>query len=380
MGIINKLFSKDQKPANLIISSHLPARRIFDDLSVHSDLEDLIWIADGERKNYSPKANQYSYLAGDTGVRFTITFSGADEPSLISSKLPINTSPNSSTIERPPYYPTYIGLTPEQRGLYWRVLENPYDPAHDIGYIFILYYGLERHLLEGNFEKAFRVIEKLRDIHSNKSFQNYSGCALVLTAIMHQRPDMAIEFCNSIDKEYELNFSDDLYLLCKVSFGLPLYPKELMKMAKTFEFTNLNYIKTQPDEYENSLTSILQEKTGKGVVDIKDCINKTEFGKIKYKKIHAYANTSLMDTELPVPIISESFRFKRTMYEFLTQAHEETKKTFALKRKESSRNKIPNAKGSIITESPGIETTEPRKLNSPDNNSQRQRRADRYEK
>jgi hypothetical protein len=336
MGILNKLFGKDQKPTNLIISSHLPARRIFDDLAVHSDLVDLIWVADGERKNYSPKASQYSYLAGDTGVRFTVTFSGAEEPSLISTKLLINTSANFSTIERPPYYPTYAGLTPEQRGLYWRVLENPYDSAHDIGYIFILYYGLERHLLEGNFEKAFRVIEKLRDIHSNKSFQNYSGCALVLTAIMHRRPDLALEFYNSIDKEYELNFSDNLYMLCIASFGMPFTPKELMKMARTFEFSNIKYIKEYPDEFENALACIIQEKTGKRFIDISDYINKAEYRRIKYGNINAYANTSLKDASVPVPLLSECFKFKKAMNDFLEVAHEETKKVISIKRRDGT--------------------------------------------
>jgi len=89
---------------------------------------------------------------------------------LIYTKLPLAQIDNIEDVERPPYYPNYSQLTPQQKGVYWKLLSNPYDSKFDIGFVFILYYGLERHLLNGNYEKAFRLILKLRDIHTNKSF------------------------------------------------------------------------------------------------------------------------------------------------------------------------------------------------------------------
>ena len=79
--------------------------------------------------------------------------------------------------------------------------------------MFILYYGLERHLLEGDFHSAFNVILKLRDVHKNKSFQSYSGNALILSALLQKKGEYIPSFIKSLDKEYEFNFSDNLLLM-----------------------------------------------------------------------------------------------------------------------------------------------------------------------
>ena len=97
--------------------------------------------------------------------------SSNEEPSLIYTKQPVVVPNDVSIVERPPFFPTYSGLTPEQKGVYIKLLQNPYDNSVDIGFVFILYYGLERHLLVGDYERAYKVILKLRDVHSNASFQ-----------------------------------------------------------------------------------------------------------------------------------------------------------------------------------------------------------------
>jgi hypothetical protein len=125
-------------------------------------------------------------------------------------------------------------------------------------------------------------------------------------------------------------------MLCKASFGMPLTPKELMKMAKTFEFSNFRYIKEYPVEFENALADVIQEKTGKHFIDIGDYINKVEYRKIKYGNIVVYANTSLRDTSVPVPLLSECFKLKKAMNDFLEFAHEETKKVISTRRKDGT--------------------------------------------
>lgn len=275
VGLLGKLFGKEKNSTGLIKATLKPSIIDIQNMNVHEDLCELLWLIDGPKKNYEPKQNKQVYDL-ENGMRFTISFTDAIEPSAISLKLPIDMSCDDRGIERPNYYPTYAGLTPEQRGKYWRVLENPYDVTHDIGYIFILYYGLERQLFKGKYEKAYKVILKLRDTHANKSFQSYSGCALVLAAMLHQKPEMIINFCGSLDKEYEYNFSDNLFLLCKSSLGLPLFAEELMRMAKTFEFTNNNYIKKYPTEFANELKQVIFSKNGKEFIDINSYITKNE--------------------------------------------------------------------------------------------------------
>ena len=213
--------------------------------TLHEDLKGLVWIADGKFKNYASKAKSEKSFETN-GIRFSISLMGQNEPSLIFTKERISAPRDGFIVERPPYFPSYIDLTPEQKWMYLKLLTNPYDTSIDIGFVFILYYGLERHLLEGDFESAFRVILKLRDVHTNKSFQSYSANALVLTSMLHKRADLAFEFIKSLDKDHELAFSDNLFVLCYFSFDLPLRATDFMRMAKTFEFTNINYIKNQP--------------------------------------------------------------------------------------------------------------------------------------
>ena len=74
------------------------------------------------------------------------------DPSTIYVHLPIK-QPNGET-ELLPYWPHYIDISPEQRFVYLNWLRNIEQPI-DMGYIFLYYYGLEKHLLIGNFEKAF---------------------------------------------------------------------------------------------------------------------------------------------------------------------------------------------------------------------------------
>jgi len=292
---------------------------------LHKDLVGLIWIGDGPYKNYSPDNNKKQYFEVD-GIRVSFSFMQQDEPSLIFTQQQITKPADNVFIDRPPYFPTYTQLTPEQKWIYLKLLTNPYDQEIDIGYVFILYYGLERHLLSGDFENAFKVILKLRDVHRNKSFQSYSANALVLSCMLQKRGDLALEFINSLDKEYEYAFSDNLFLICYYSFNLPLTAKDIMRMAKTFEFTNTNYIKKYPVQFEEALQNILTEKTGANTILLDTYFNKTEVKKIRMQEVSIFANTSIIDNKYMVPMLSENFRLKKDVFSYLDDAHNFVKK------------------------------------------------------
>ncbi len=303
--------------------------------TLHEDLRGLVWIADGKFKNYDLNAAKTkSGKSFETnGIRFTISMMGQDEPSLIFTKEKISAPKDGFIVERPPYFPTYISLTPEQKWTYIKLLANPYDTNIDIGFVFILYYGLERHLLEGDFESAFRVILKLRDVHTNKSFQSYSANALVLTSMLYKRADLALKFIESLNKDHEFAFSDNLFVVCYFSFDLPLKATDLMRMAKTFEFTNINYIKNQPKIFEECLCLVLEEKIGSLELDIKRYVTKTELRKIRVQEVSIFANTSIIDKVFPVPLVADIFQFKKIVNQLLELAHEKTKETLAIMKK-----------------------------------------------
>jgi hypothetical protein len=300
--------------------------------TIHEDLKGLVWIADGEYKNYVSKDSTYRSFETN-GIRFTISFMGQDEPSLIYTTQEIAVPENVQDIESPPYFPTYSRLTPEQKWIYLQLLANPYNTNIDIGFVFILYYGLERHLLEGDFERAFRVILKLRDVHQNKSFQSYSANALVLTSMLHQRSELALEFIESLDKDHEFAFSDDLFLICYFSFNIPLKASDIIRMAKTFEFTNTNYIKNQTEIFTEVLLSVMKSEIGGEEFDVKSFINRMEIKKVKMEEVSIFANTSIINQKFSIPKLSEIFQLKKAVNNLLELAHEKTKQKLADMRK-----------------------------------------------
>lgn len=300
--------------------------------TLHEDLKGLIWIADGPYKNYSHESTDENTINLDY-ITITISFLGQEEPSLIYTSQKIKEPEDISMVERPPYYPNYSVLTPEQKWVYFNLLTNPYDKTIDTGYVFILYYGLERHLLKGNYEKAFRTILKLRDVHTNKSFQFYSANALILSAMLHKRGDLAIEFIESLDKEYEFQFSDNLFLICYYSFDIPIKSDDIIRMAKSFNFTNMNYIKKYPDVFIDVLRSILLEKNGTDGILLKNILSETELSKIHSTKQRIFANMSIVDEEIPVPQLVKCKTLKDEMFSLLETAHNRVKSYLAERRK-----------------------------------------------
>ena len=237
------------------------------------------------------------------------------------------------SIEKPPYYPTYKDLTPEQRGVYWTLLANPYDNTIDIGYVFILYYGLERYLLTDKYEAVIDVILKLRDVHQNKSFQTYTANAVILTCLHRQRADIVLRFMNSLDKEYEFSFSSNLFLFCKYSLGLPLTAGEVMRMAKSFEFTKNNYIKNYPDLFLAALSQNISEFYKSATISWDKLLTRSEFNKLVKEDTPIFANVSIRDKKVSVPSMLSSFKLKKSIYDLLDKSHEDVKKQLAEKKK-----------------------------------------------
>ncbi|WP_040977780.1 TerB N-terminal domain-containing protein [Oceanobacillus jeddahense] len=295
---------------------------------VHSDIKDLVWIKNGPKKNYIPASPKNQKFELDS---FIITFSimNEEEPSLIDLNKTVNKP--SKEIDRPPYYPTYETLTPEQRYQYWAFLANPYNNSVDTGYLFIFYYGLERHLLEGKIEKAIEIIVRLRDVHSNKSFQYYSGNAITLSCIKNKRPDLMQRFLDSLDKEHEYHFSDSLLLLALYSFNKPLTAKDIIRLSKSFGYTKTNYVKGYPELFERVLSDRIQSNYGQKDIMLADLI--TDLSQVKSSRLQLFANMSLMNKEVAFPDILLDTKFTGVINTLLNDTHEQLKSDLAEMRK-----------------------------------------------
>jgi len=306
---------------------------------IHPDIIDLLWFKNGPKANFhSQKKHIESVQYGDVIFRFSMF--GTEEPSLIDTTLRLGKVSTNESVERPPYFPTYDVLTPKQRTVYWNLLCNPYNTDVDIGFVFILYYGLERHLFDGNFENAFKTILKLRDVHTNKSFQHYSAKALILSCLYHQRPDMVVEFIQSLDKSHEFEMPSDLLLLCYHSFNIHLKPNDIMRMSKDFEFTKQNYIKNYPDIFCKVLVKKMKEKFGNEYIVINEIIKDTDLRKAKSQEHIIFANHSIEDDKIKVPSVLTVFKFKKEVYDLLDNTHNTVKAELATMRKNGSLNKV----------------------------------------
>lgn len=341
MGLFDKIFGKKNVKDIVAMATPTFSNSVccaqFD--NVHTDLRKLLWISDGPYKNYCVREKKefYEYC----GIKIPYSSFSRQEPSLMSTQMAINLNVEPQNVEPLPYFPSYAGLSPEQRGVYWKFLSNPYAGGFEIGYVFILYYGLERHLLEGDYKTAFDVILKLRDVYDSASFQAYSACAIILTCLIRQDSEMAITFYQSLDKSFEFNFSHNLYLLCKLGLHQPLTAIDMMRMAKTFEFTNQNYIKKYPDLFAEKLNVVMQSKLGRRELDISQYITQTEYKKLRKQDIPIFANLSISDKVVPVPQFVESFKLKKAVYDLLEEAHLCVKKELADMRK---RGVVPKEK------------------------------------
>lgn len=180
---------------------------------------------------------------------------GRNEPSTIYKDLLVRAPDKEQFIESPPYYPSYIQLSPEQRWVYLNWLKDITQPI-DIGYVFIYYYGLERNLLLGDFEAAYNEILLLRQIHNNKSFESYSYNALLFAAALKKKPEQIFTLLQNESRNGIAN--EDL--IFKFRFNLGISPDDLMSLARKFKGTNLRYIKSNPNLYRAALEKILTEK------------------------------------------------------------------------------------------------------------------------
>lgn len=280
--------------------------------SIHPDLQDLIWVADGPLKNYN--TDQFQSI---NNQHFTIQNSSDEEPSLIYTTLPISQPENISAVNPPSYYPSYSDFTPEQRWTYLNFLNNPYD-NHDIGYVFMLYYGLERHMLYGKFEQAFEVILKLRNVYDNHSFQEYSANSIILMCIFYNRPDLLSKFVESLG-ENDLGFNT--FILVLLFLNNNILPEQLIKYSSYFGFTKKRYINSDYNLFLSMLIDTLNETYNHAYLPI-TFLNTCS---INTQEMPIFANISLRQNMIKFPQYSSNEQLCQLGFEALQLSHDKVK-------------------------------------------------------
>ena len=253
-----------------------------------------------------------------------------DDPSTIFTRMPIRRPPDVGVVPRPDYYPTYAGLTEEQKWIYLNWLRSVKEPVN-IGYVFIYYYGLERHLLRGEFDLAFDEILLLRRHHDNRSFQWYSASALVYSCIIRRRPDRLA----NLNETGELADLANAEILLAYSLGGGLSAQGLMAISRKVPGVNRRYMASEASRYQSALGDVLRERYGQESFPI---ASRYELDDLPRKKGLTFANISF-PPEVRSPALPSFLHyepFQTEVRDVCQRAHETVKAELKEARKQAS--------------------------------------------
>lgn len=278
---------------------------------IPDDIIKLLWFSNGPFQNYFPNSTFQDFQVAGYTIHIQTTMTS--EPSAIDMELPVALGfPDPTPLG---YYPSYQNLTPEQRTAYLNWLSDITAPI-DIGYVFIFYYGLERHLFFGNSEAAAAAIFILRELHQQNSFLSYSSDALMLYALINSRPDIAHRIITQ-------KTSEDLRLLVSALCQHALSAQDIMRSHKSFSFENNRYIKAEPDLFLSTLEDVLTERYGVNSFPIQ----LDDFTGASCQLTLALANYSLLPAQrfVNLPDISTAPHVQEAIHTILVETHETVK-------------------------------------------------------
>jgi hypothetical protein len=310
---------------------------IISDIFIPSEVADFLWFIDGEHKNYEPPQNadydashiEYIDFDDEDFDEYDETYE-ADreypvEPSVISLDLPIMKPKKPLFVNVLGYYPTYRSMIPEQRWIYINWLTNINDVRIDIGYVFLFYYGLERHLFSDNFENAFKMIRRMRKYHKNKLFLYHSSTALLASLLYYERVDLFTEWRNDLNETLVYDVFPNFFLHVIQQWEQPLLPKEVVRLSKMVGFTNQRYIDSHYDMFLSILTEKIKMQFGHEFIpyeylDLNVC---------RTEHVSIVANGSLMLNRISIPI----FDVNNAIFMLLDDTHESVKSILKEQRK-----------------------------------------------
>lgn len=298
-------------------------------IDIHKKTAKLLFLSDKDHKHVSFGVGisvTIDLLNGQVDIKDLTP----EDPSMIYIRMPIRKPLNIDKIPRPNYYPTYAGLTPEQKWIYLNWLRDLSRPVN-IGYVFIYYYGLERQLLIGDFDSAFDEILFLRKYHQNSSFVSYSNSALLHSCIFRKRRDR-------LEEVYKLRSPDKLEnidLLIAHQLDFDLSAKNLIAASKNIRDINRRYIKSNKELFETVLEECLRQKYGNIHFPL---ASRYKISDLPKRQDILFANFSFpSEIRTPeIPNFFEHFEFTNEIKALFSKAHEKVK--LILKNQRRSKN------------------------------------------
>lgn len=282
--MIRKMFSLVKSSELITINSLAKSRNQLAVKGFTFPNQDLIFVSEKDPNDISVGLS-ISISLYDGEIKFNNNES--DDPSTIFLKLPIEKPNRTDSIEPPGYYPSYATLRPEQRWVYLNWLQDVTEEV-DIGYVFIYYYGLERQLLTGKFDRAYDEILKLRRYHRNKSFLAYSESSLVNSSLLMNRPD---KLTGLLRNNVISDFSNSLFLIAYYNkYNLPI--ENLMLIFDRMSGLNKRYFREDRQQFQNLLSETLSERFS---VDFFPFASNYDVGETAYARYPLFANISLPD-------------------------------------------------------------------------------------
>ena len=296
-----------------INTAQLPAN-----INIPEPTKSLLWVtSEDTSKIESASAIKITVEVGTDGVNVVNSKDNPNffaEPSLIWTRLAIEK--NDDLEEEPMYYPSYSGLSPRHRFQYLNWLKDITQPTN-LSYVFLYFYGLERHLLVGNYDLAADEMLKLIKFHDKRSFKSYAIHSLIAGSVFRKRPDI-------IEKApFLLDDVSDLSLALKILKQQSLSAKNVIGLSSRIGFNNKRYIKLYPDLFERVLQSKINDlEESNGLI-----WNQLDQNAFSKDKIMVFANLSIPEKirTIEFPQILENDKFKSILVGLLQDTHDEIK-------------------------------------------------------
>ncbi len=181
---------------------------------------------------------------------------------IISKKLKVNRNENYDYIG---YWPSYSKLSPNQRGMFLKWLsQGKNNPAIDIGYVFIYFYGLEYRVLQENTDLeliGYEIIRLRKYYASNRSFLGYSDRLLAYIISNLNDKHIARKIFKVVEPgldKYSNIYRSGIHLKIKGSNFIDA--DELISLIPTFENVDRSSIPQKVGGYFNKYFKLIAEE------------------------------------------------------------------------------------------------------------------------